>query len=170
MGENVGVSNPYAPPDPDRAEPREPVRPPQSRPPQPRPAQPRPAAPPAPPDPARLARAASSARLSTVLLLATAATILLPSPWHLTSLAFALAGIVVTVRGLMIAPRSNEPGSPGRRLMLLTVASVVALMATSASAVAWPVQQKYRACLEHALTQQAQQACEDDLSQLLQRG
>ncbi len=158
------MSNPYAPPDPNR--PRESVRPPVAPPASDR----RPTSPPPPPDPVRLARAASAARLSTVLLLATAATILLPAPWHLSALGFAIAGSAVSLRGLAAAPRSSEPGSPGRRLMLLAVGSIVALLATSASAVAWPTQRQYRDCLDHALTQQAQQLCEDSLRQSVQVG
>ena len=133
VGENAGVSNPYAPPE-DR--PRTPdgdgrTRRPRRTGPRGRPrAHARAAAPVAleperqPPDPEVAARAASLTRLFGVLVLASVLVATLPLPWQAPALLFAVAALVVGVRALVVAARARTRGL----VPLLATGVVIALL------------------------------------------
>ncbi|WP_421743633.1 hypothetical protein [Cellulomonas sp.] len=152
------MSNPYAPPDADRQDAPAPQDGPSWPPPMPRPQAP--AAPERqPPDPEVAAHATRLTRLFGVLVLGSVLVATLPLPWQAAGLLFAVAALVVGIRGLIIAGRARTRGL----VPLLAVGIVIALSWTLILGVQlalWPVQQDKQECLEGALTISATNACE----------
>jgi len=123
-----------------------------------------------PPDPNDVVDVLARTRGAAVLGLAGVFLLLLPMPWLLTSLPFAVAAVVQAVRALRVARRTRVVGPPRTTLGLLLVLSAGAVLMTLFNAALWPVQAPYVRCQQAALTVQAQQACtaayEDRLGQL----
>ncbi|MBO3083664.1 hypothetical protein [Cellulomonas fengjieae] len=122
-----------------------------------------------PPDPEGTARAARHTRLFGVLVLGSVLVATLPLPWQAASLVFALGGVAVGIRALVVAARAHSRSL----LPMLSVGVVIALSWTFLQAVQlafWPVQQDLQDCLRSALTIEARTACESqyerDLEQL----
>ncbi|AEI11445.1 hypothetical protein Celgi_0926 [Cellulomonas gilvus ATCC 13127] len=183
MGQNAGVSNPYAPPDeqaPRRPEDRGDARGPHGAPPAPPahgPAGPQwgmppgqqPTAPPPPhpepPDPELVARAARLGRVFAALLLAGVITGTFPVPWQAASLVFGVLALVVGGRALLVALRSRQRGlltgmlaaGLGITAMWVVVALGMTLM--------WPAQLDRQRCLAGALTITAERTCEAQFEQ-----
>ncbi len=165
VGENVRVSNPYAPPE-DR--PRTPdgdrVDAPPAQHPWPQPA----ALPPAPgpgapdrrpPDPEQTARAQRLTRLFGVLILSSVLVATLPLPWQAAGLAFALGALVVGVWALVVSGKARSRGLTP----MIAAGVVIALfwsLLLGVQLALWPVQQAKQECLEGALTITATNACD----------
>ncbi len=199
MGENAEVSNPYAPPDPNRPPVRDPERggahpptdlpsagnpptdlphalphtdhPPTDHPPTGEPPSARP-----PGDPAGAERASRLARVFAALVLAGVVSTTFPVPWQAANLAFGLGALVVGVWALVVAVRARVRGAmPG----LLGVGVVVAafwLLFSFAGLLLWSATSERQQCLDGALTQTARAQCDsgytsdvDELRERLER-
>ena len=179
MGENAGVSNPYAPPQqpsPPTDGDRRPVVPPQPpqhlvRPPQGPPRAPvppggaRPPRPQRPVDEAGVARARRLARTFAVLVLGGVLTGMFPVPWSGVSFAFAIAAIVVGVRAFVVAVRAHARGSLPVLLGVATATALGWLVVSLATILLWPAQIEHQDCLAGALTQTARQQCDVEFEQ-----
>jgi hypothetical protein len=180
--ENGPVSNPYAPPSPDRApadgpaqgaratDPVDPAprpHPPHPapgphppRPPHPGPAAPGPAAP--APDPETLVRIGRLVRHFGIWLVAGVLVTLLPLPWRVASIAFLVGAVVTGVRALRTVLRSPLRGGLPAMLAAGLLVTAMVLVGSLGSLATWPVDAERQACLDGALTRTAQQACERD--------
>lgn len=180
MGENAGVSNPYAPPEdrprtPDDDRVDAPVAQYPWPPPAPHPqvAAPRVGPDRTPPDPEQVARAQRLTRLFGVLVLSSVLVATLPLPWQAAAVAFAIAALVVGVWALVVSIRGHARGlSP-----MIGVGVVIALfwsLLLSVQLALWPAVQDKQECLQGALTITAQNACaaqyDKDLKDLLGPG
>jgi hypothetical protein len=99
-----------------------------------------------------------------VLVLGSVLVATLPLPWQAAGVLFAVAALVVGVRGLVVAGRARTRGL----LPLLAVGVVIALSWTlilGVQVALWPVQQDKQECLEGALTISATNACESQYEQ-----
>lgn len=153
MGDNGGVSNPYAPPDPTRPRPT-PVRPaPGGRSPVPQ------APPPPAPDPAGVTRATSLARTTLLLLLAGLVVTVLPTPWGLSAIGFAAVAAVVGARAVLIGWRSHGGVQVVAPALMLTVSAALGVVLGALSLYMLPIQTSYQTCRQSALTTAAQHAC-----------
>ena len=174
MGENAGVSNPYAPPE-DR--PRTPDGAPTDAPrahdgpswPPPMPRPPVPVAPERqPPDPEGSARALGLTRLFGVLILGSVLVATLPLPWQAAAFLFAVPAVVVGIRALVVAVRARTRGL----VPLLATGGVVALLWTlflATLVIQWPAVLERQECLEGALTVTATSACETQYQEHVDR-
>jgi hypothetical protein len=165
VGENAGVSNPYAPPE-DR--PRTPDGDRTDAPPAPQPWPPATARPQVarssapdrrPPDPELTARAQRLTRLFGVLVLSSVLVATLPLPWQAAALAFGLGALVVGVWALVVSGRARARGLTP----MIAVGVVIALfwsLLLGVQLALWPVQQDKQDCLQGALTITATNACD----------
>lgn len=178
MGENAGVSNPYAPPEDRPRTPDAPSGVPPAGPPTPPPTSPHPhdlrlaggpGAPrdggpvhhdAAPTDARAAARSIGLARTSGLLVLATVVVMSFPVPWQVAALGFAVAAAVVAVRGLGIAVRGRVRGGVPAVLAVLLVVSAMLSLASASMLVLWGPQREHQACLASALTVTAKAQCE----------
>lgn len=172
MGENGAVSNPYAPPSPDRqdaggdrtggpqAGPPQPGRPgPRGPVPPPRPPHP-PVAPPPPPSPEVLARTGRLVRHFSTWLLAGVVVGLLPLPWRFAAVAFLVGAVVAGVRALRAIGAARLRGSLLPLVTAGLVLTTILLVGSLGSLVTWRVETERQTCLGAALTRSAQAACE----------
>lgn len=192
MRENGAVSNPYAPPSPDRApadgsgrdaRPADPVDPsgppplpphpaPGPHPPHPAPGPhpPRPPhpVPPAPaPDPETLLRVGRLVRHFGVWLVAGVVVTLLPLPWRLASVVFLVGAVVTGIRALRAVLRSPLRGGLPAMLATGLLLTAMVLVGSLGSLATWSVDAERQACLGGALTRTAQAACERDYQDAL---
>lgn len=164
------MSNPYAPPSPDRAPDddagaRPPV-PPHPHPPQhphpypPRPQPPQPGPEPTPPDPEALARVGRLTRHFSVWLVAGVVISLLPTPWRLATVPFLVGAGIAGVRALHAAGTARLRGG---LLPLLTAGLVmtgILLVGSFGSVATLRLDLDRQACLSSALTRSASAECE----------
>ncbi len=170
MGENAGVSNPYAPPDdrpgadaPERrTPPREHQRGPEPGwgvPPAQRPVAPPPRQTP-PPDPAVVVDVARRTRTFAVLMLATLLTGTFPVPWQGASLVFGAIALVVGIRALVRAVRGHVRGAMIGLLAGGTGLTAFWLVVSAGMTLMWPLYLDRQECLAGALTVSARHECE----------
>ncbi len=128
---------------------------------------------PPPPDPAGAGRARRLAITTFVLVLASLVVQLLPAPWSATSVAFALVGLVVAVRALVVGRRARADRATLLAAGVLVFAAGSGLMVGSASLLLLPAQVEYERCQVGAVTVSGQKACtqayEDAVTQLQKR-
>ncbi|WP_454049605.1 hypothetical protein [Cellulomonas sp. Marseille-Q8402] len=184
------MSNPYAPPSPDRApadgpdrsaapapgatgttDPTDPAGP-RPLPPHPAPGPhpPRPPHPPhppqpgpaAPPDPEALARVGRLVRHFGIWLIAGVAVTLLPLPWRVASIAFLVGAVVTGVRALRAVVTSRARGGLPSVLAAGLLLTGLVLIGSLGSLATWQADVDRQACLDGALTRTAQAACERD--------
>ena len=142
------MSNPFAPPDPDRPPPRPvlPVAPPSP-------------APSPPPDPAGVRKTRRLVNRVFLLFLASLVVWLLPAPWGATSVVFALIALVVAVRAVVVGRRARA----GRTVLVATSTIVVTaafgVVVGSTSLLVLPAQMEYQRCRVGAVTVAGKQAC-----------
>lgn len=162
----VPVSNPYAPPDPNRP------RPPAPPVPQP-PVLPAARPSPPPPDPAGALRARRLVNITFLLVLASLVVRLLSAPWSATSVVFALVALVVAVRAVLVGRRARADGTTLVVASVLVFAAGSGLLVGAASLVMLPAQMDYERCRAGAVTQSADKACtqtyDDAVSRLQDR-
>ena len=149
----VPVSNPYAPPDPDR--PRPPTPPPPAHPPVLPAVQPSPS----PPDPAGALQARRLVNTTFVLVLASLVVRLLSAPWSATSVVFALVALVVAVRATFVGRRARTDRMTQVAASVLVFAAGSGLLVGSASVLLLPAQMEYERCQAGALTVSGKKAC-----------
>jgi hypothetical protein len=154
------VSNPYAPPDPNKPPPapQHPQRPPQAQWRQQR-------APEPPPDlsPEQVRSVTGSTMLFGLLMMATLLAGSLPIPWQLLAPVAGLATLAYGVRTLVKVRKLRWPGmlSPmligGLMLTLLTT-----MGSTAQLTMFWDEQVAYQECRERAITIAAQERCDQE--------
>lgn len=121
------------------------------------------------PDPAGVLKAAEQSRVVGVLLLASVLVTALPVPWQLAAGLFALAALVLGVRGLVIAVRARARGSLPTFLGILVAMSAVWSLLVLASLSVLPMLRERQDCLAGALTITAEKQCQREFSQELER-
>ena len=175
------MDNPYAPPgdDPRPESERDGRRPADDRAgPTPGPQLPterrdQPARPPGPTPPLRpmdpdVARSTTRLVLDfTLLVLAALLTMMLPLPWQLGSLVFAVAGLVVGVRALRKVWRSSLRQQLAPLLLFGVAFAALMILSMSAMLAFWPAQVARQECLGRAVTIDATEQCEIDFQESL---
>ena len=131
----------------------------------PRPAKP---APPASgsPEEKELARTRSYFRWFLLAMLGAVLTGTLPLPWKVLGLVFGLAALVLGIFALVRAVRDKLPGMLRITTVIGLVATAFLVIGTGAQVALWPVTVDYEECMSTALTNAAQSACQDELSNL----
>ncbi|MBG6180395.1 hypothetical protein [Arthrobacter sp. CAN_A1] len=131
----------------------------------PRPAKP---APPTPgsPEEQELARTRSYFRWFLLAMLGAVLTGTLPLPWKVLGLVFGLAALVLGIFALVRAVRDKLPGLLRITTVIGLVATAFLVIGTGAQVALWPVTVDYEECMSTALTNAAQSACQDELSNL----
>ncbi|MGN8246539.1 hypothetical protein ACTHAM_000203 [Cellulomonas soli] len=177
------MTNPYAPPDPSRDAPPTPAGP--SHPDAPdapradgthpdvpwmHPSLTQLPGPPVPPEPRPVdevlsARAARQARVFGLLVLASVLVSTLPLPWQSAALVFALGGLVVGARALVLTLRSGARGGLPAALGLGVAVTLFWSFVAGGMLLLWPVQAARQECVSQALTLTAQRACEQQFEQ-----
>jgi hypothetical protein len=155
VDDNARVSNPYAPPDPDRPRPAPPAWPtgaPAATEPAPGPARP-------PADPDGVARAGALTRTALLLLLAAVVVALLPAPWGAAAIAFTAGALGYGVRALLVAHQAHAEPPVVLVGALIAGSAALGLTLGAVSLYLMPAQLTYQRCLGSALTQQAQHEC-----------
>ncbi len=142
------MSNPYAPPDPDRP-----------RPPMPPPVLPAAQPSPPPPDPTAALQARRLVTTTFVLVLASLVIRLLPAPWSATSVVFALVGLVVAARAMLVGRRARADRATLFAASVLVFAAGSGLMIGTASLVLLPAEVEYQRCQVGAVTVSGKHAC-----------
>lgn len=182
MRENARVTNPYAPPDassdgsnPSPDGPARPGVPQQVTPPSvTRPGPPHaggtselPSAPQGqrPVDEALAARAARQARLFGLLVLGSVLLSTLSLPWQAAMLPFALGGLFVGGRALLLALRSGARGGLPAALGLGMAVALMWSFVVGGMLMLWPVQMAHQQCTAEALTVTARSACDQKFEQ-----
>ncbi|MHA7155775.1 hypothetical protein [Arthrobacter sp. TMN-50] len=133
----------------------------------PRPAKPAPAAPsPGSPEEKELARTRSYFRWFLLAMLGAILTGTLPLPWKVLGLVFGLAALVLGIFALVRAVRDKLPGLLRITTVIGLVATAFLVVGTGAQVALWPVTADYEECMGTALTNAAQSACQDELSNL----
>jgi len=175
VGENAGVSNPYAPPEDRPRTPDAPSGVPPAGPPTPPPAHlyPQdarlgggPGAPHegpsevAPTDAKAATRSIGLARTTGLLVLASVLVLSFPVPWQAASLGFGLAAAVTAIRGLGVALRGRVRGGVPAVLGVLLLVSGMLSLVSASMLVLWGPQRDHQACLAAALTVTAKSQCE----------
>jgi hypothetical protein len=112
-----------------------------------------------PPDPADVAAFLASTRLTAVLALGGLVLLLLPMPWTLAALPFAVGALVQGVRAFRRAGERRIVAEARRGMTILLAVASGTVLVTAAGAALWPIQAPYERCRDAALTVQAQQAC-----------
>lgn len=119
-----------------------------------------PSAPPPPaPDPAGVVRATSLARTTLLLLLGGLVVTVLPTPWGLAAIGFAVIAMVVGARAVLVAWRAHAGTQVVAPALMLTVSATLGVALGTFSLYLLPIQMSYQECQESALTQAAQNAC-----------
>ncbi|MEV7972537.1 hypothetical protein [Cellulomonas sp. NPDC089187] len=161
------MSNPYAPPSPDRPTPDD--RPERAPEPQPTPAPSRRALPPEPapepPNPEAVLATGRLVRHFGVWMLAAVVVGLLPLPWGVASLAFIVGAVITGIRALRTATKGRVGGGLAPLVVIgLGLAGMLGLMTLAPLAV-WPAQQDLQQCLGSAVTETARTGCQVEFEQ-----
>jgi hypothetical protein len=167
VGDNAGVSNPYAPPE-DR--PRQPEgdqdRAPGQTPRQPTPTRPHswqqgtPTPSPVPTDPAGAARAGRIARAFALTVLASVLVSLLRLPFSLVAGAIGFASLAIGAWALVVAGRAHVRGSLPVMLVAGLVVAFLWSIAMASPLFALRAELDRQTCLDGALTVSAKTSCE----------
>lgn len=115
--------------------------------------------------PEQLARIAAGVRLGAALVLGGLLVQLLPLPWGLLALPFALLGTGVVGRTLVLMSRAGVRGPASVLSRMLLAVGVVSLVVSLMLAVYWTAGADSYRCEQAALTVQAKLACAQLLPQ-----
>ncbi|WP_448630163.1 hypothetical protein [Cellulomonas soli] len=120
---------------------------------------------PRPVDQELAARAARTARVFGLLVLSSVLVSTLPLPWQGAALVFALAGLVVGGRALLLSLRSGARGGMPAALGLGVAVALFWSFVAGGMLLLWPVQAARQECTAQALTLSAQRHCEQQFEQ-----
>ncbi len=118
-----------------------------------------PAAQPAPLSPVEAARIAAGMRFGSALVLGALLVQLLPLPWGLLALPFALLGTAVVGRTMLLMSRARVRGPASVLTTLLLVVGVGSLAVSLMLGAYWTAGADSYRCEQQALTQQARYSC-----------
>lgn len=119
----------------------------------------RPVPPPEPLDPLQVARIAAGMRFGAALVLGGLLVQLLPLPWGLLALPFALLGTGVVGRTMLLMSRARVRGPASAFTTLLLVAGVGSLAVSLMLGAYWVAGADSYRCEQAALTSQARYSC-----------
>jgi hypothetical protein len=122
-----------------------------------------------PPSPEEVRTAGRRALAATGLTFGALITSAMPLPWQALSGAFALAAVVAGVRALRTARATGLRRSLMPVVTISLALGAFYLVSSIGVVMTWSIQQEHQDCLARALTVSAQDACEADFRQALER-